>query len=38
MRGVWLIAWREFRAYLLSPIAYGVMAVFLALSGFFFFK
>ena len=38
MRGVWLIAWRELRAYLLSPIAYGVTAVFLALSGFFFFQ
>jgi ABC-2 type transport system permease protein len=38
MNGVWLIAWRELRAYLLSPIAYGVMAVFLALSGFFFFQ
>jgi hypothetical protein len=38
MRGVWLIAWRELRAYLLAPIAYGVIAVFLALSGFFFFQ
>jgi ABC-2 type transport system permease protein len=38
MRGVWLIAGREFRAYLLSPIAYGVIAVFLALCGFFFFQ
>src|SRR5262249_20217452 len=38
MRGVWLIAWRELRAYLLSPIAYGVTAVLLALSCFFFFQ
>jgi ABC-2 type transport system permease protein len=38
MNGVWLIAWRELRAYLLSPIAYGVTAVFLVLSGFFFFQ
>src|SRR5207245_10245930 len=37
MRGVWLIAWRELRAYLLSPIAYGVTAVSLAISGLFFF-
>ena len=38
MRGVLLIAGRETRAYLLSPIAYGITAVFLALSGFFFFQ
>lgn len=38
MSGLLLIAGREMRAYLLSPIAYGVIAVFLALSGFFFFQ
>ena len=37
MRGVLVIAGREIRAYFLSPIAYGIAAVFLALSGFFFF-
>src|ERR671925_1058649 len=36
--GLFLIAWRELRAYLLSPIAYGITTVFLALSGFFFFQ
>src|SRR6266540_2868129 len=38
MRGVLVIAGREIRAYFLSPIAYGIAAVFLALSGFFFFQ
>jgi len=37
MNGFLLIAGRELRAYLLSPIAYGIASVFLALSGFFFF-
>lgn len=36
--GLFLIAWRELRAYLLSPIAYGITAIFLALTGFFFFQ
>jgi ABC-2 type transport system permease protein len=38
MSPVLLIAERELRAYLLSPLAYGVAAVFVGLSGFFFFQ
>lgn len=38
MSAVWVVAGRELRAYLLSPLAYGVAAVFLGLSGFFFFQ
>jgi ABC-2 type transport system permease protein len=31
------IAWREFRSYFLSPIAYVVLALFLLLTGYFFY-
>ncbi len=37
MRKVWAVFQREFGAYFCSPIAYVVMAVFLLLSGFFFY-
>ncbi len=37
MRSVYLVARREFLAYWTSPVAYVVLAVFLLLSGFFFF-
>ncbi len=37
MRSLWLVARREFRAYWTSPVAYVVAAVFLVLSGIFFF-
>ncbi|NNF06709.1 MAG: ABC transporter permease subunit [Candidatus Eisenbacteria bacterium] len=37
MRSVWLIFQREFQAYWTSPVAYVVLAMFLILSGFFFF-
>jgi ABC-2 type transport system permease protein len=36
MRNVWLIASKEFRSYLASPMAYIVTCIFLALSGIFF--
>ncbi len=37
MRSLGLIARREFIAYWTSPVAYVVLAVFMVLSGFFFF-
>ncbi|MDP2918940.1 MAG: ABC transporter permease subunit [Dehalococcoidia bacterium] len=36
MRNVWLIAGKEFRSYLTSPMAYIVTFIFLVLSGVFF--
>ncbi|MFQ5877965.1 MAG: ABC transporter permease [Acidobacteriota bacterium] len=36
MRNVLAIAWREIRTYFASPLAYVIIGVFLALSGFFF--
>ncbi len=36
MRNIMLIAGKEFRAYLTSPMAYIVTAIFLALTGVFF--
>ncbi len=38
MTNVWFIAKKEIRAYFHSPIAYVVIAVFLFLSGFFFYN
>lgn len=38
LRDACLIARRDFRAYFTSPIAYIVMAVFLALMGYFFLR
>jgi len=36
MRNVWTIARREFAAYFVSPVAYGVAAVFVLILGIFF--
>ncbi len=36
MRNVLAIAWREIRTYFTSPLAYVVLGVFLALSGYIF--
>ncbi|MBV9544997.1 MAG: ABC transporter permease, partial [Chloroflexi bacterium] len=36
MRNVWAVATRELRTYFLSPVAYVVIALFLALSGYLF--
>ena len=36
MRNVAAIAWREIRTYFTSPLAYVVIGVFLALSGYIF--
>jgi ABC-2 type transport system permease protein len=38
MKNVWFIAKKELRAYFHSPIAYVVIAVFLVLTGFFFYS
>ncbi|WP_447602999.1 ABC transporter permease [Nitrospira sp. Nam80] len=37
MRAVWVIAKREVRSYLTSPVAYVVSGIFLALIGFLFY-
>jgi ABC-2 type transport system permease protein len=36
VRNVWAVAVREMRSYFLSPLAYVVIALFLALSGYLF--
>jgi ABC-2 type transport system permease protein len=36
VRNVWAVATRELRTYFLSPVAYVVIALFLALSGYLF--
>jgi ABC-2 type transport system permease protein len=36
VRNVWAVAVRELRSYFLSPLAYVVIALFLALSGYLF--
>jgi ABC-2 type transport system permease protein len=36
VRNVWAVATRELRSYFLSPLAYVVIALFLALSGYLF--
>ncbi len=38
MSTILAIAWREFRSYFLSPIAYVVIALFLLLTGYFFYS
>jgi ABC-2 type transport system permease protein len=38
MSTIFAIAWREFRSYFLSPIAYVVLALFLLLTGYFFYS
>src|SRR4051812_43793657 len=37
MKNVWTIAWRDFRTYFTSPIAYIVIAGFLVIMGWMFF-
>lgn len=37
MRNIWTVAKRELYAYFGSPVAYGLMAAFLAMQGVFFF-
>src|ERR1700738_2283769 len=36
MKNTWAVATRELRSYFLSPLAYVVIALFLALSGYLF--
>src|SRR5689334_12569319 len=36
VRNVWAVATRELRSYFLSPLAYVIIALFLALSGYLF--
>ncbi len=38
MKTVWTIAWREFRAYFLSPIAYVYLTAFLVTVNWLFFR
>jgi ABC-2 type transport system permease protein len=38
MKNIWFITKKELKAYFASPIAYVVIAVFLLLSGFFFYS
>jgi ABC-2 type transport system permease protein len=37
MRNVWTIAWRDFKSYFTSPIAYLILAGFLFIVGWMFF-
>lgn len=38
MRKTWIIAWRDFKSYFTSPIAYIVLAAFLFIMGWMFFN
>lgn len=38
MRAILAIAWREFRSYFVSPVAYLLIAIFLFLTGGFFYS
>jgi len=38
MKNIWIIAKKEIRTYFTSPIAFAVIAVFLVLTGFFFYS
>ena len=38
MRGLWTVTKRELRGYLTSPVAYVLVAVFLMVSGYFFYN
>ena len=38
MRNVWAIYKREMRSYFISPMAYAIYVIFLALCGFFFYS
>ena len=37
MKNIWIIARKELRSYFVSPIAYGLMAFFALIAGFFFY-
>ncbi len=37
MKNTWAVFSREFRSFFVSPVAYGVILIFLAIAGFFFF-
>ena len=37
MNNIWAIAQREIRSYFVSPVAYGIIAGFLIMTGFFFY-
>jgi ABC-2 type transport system permease protein len=37
MKNVWIICRKELKSYFASPIAYGLMAFFAAISGYFFY-
>ena len=37
MKNIWTIAWRDFKSYFTSPIAYILIAGFLAIMGWMFF-
>ena len=37
MKNVWIICRKELKSYFVSPIAYGLMAFFAAISGYFFY-
>lgn len=38
MKDIWTIAWRDFRSYFTSPIAYIIIALFLFILGWMFFN
>ncbi len=37
MKKIWTIAWKDFRTYFTSPIAYVIIAIFLLIMGWMFF-
>lgn len=37
MKNIWIICRKELKSYFASPIAYGLMAFFAAISGYFFY-
>ena len=37
MRNAWIITRKELHSYFVSPIAYGLMAFFALIAGYFFY-